>query len=790
MVDNKDLLSTNIMLSTSDKIFNNKNNENIIKNNIINTNNDNIPFNLNNNNNKKYLKYNNKNESKINMEINDKTNDKYNLALFEELLYNKDNNKKSIANENFSESINNNVNVKSTNYNNDFKNRMDMMQAILDDELNISSDSKFLIRRRAKSRTTIKNSEIENNKIKNLKLNMFNEKSKPKEICEEKKENKNYINNIDENYNENLNKKDDNIKIERNEYFNIDHLSNDKKKENKMIQKDINKIKEYIKFKEDILEIPKKEKEKNIIAIKYNNKNQIIEEINFEIFNKKNKPRKDSYININFNDKILNKTYRRNTKTYSGKKNYKEKSKFNEIIKEKNNSKNINIKTKKFNTNYIYIKDYKNKNLNKNNGRTNSELFLAKSALYFYPTNNRNNLFKGEKLNDINNINKLYPEPLDNLMNKIKDTYENKNNNKGKNNSDANNLNSKIKDIKDSLQKINDINKDNEYNKTNFKYLKTNINKKPDSYNKEYFNILDNNYTNTKNSRNFFFLQKNESSDYIFYNNLDKRKKEINFSFPFKKLIKKTNSNSNFYTLDNSPEQNYNTKKNFLNIKNYNLNSLEYINRNRKLKNIFDNLSSNNSLKNNNFLDRENYQSIDVDDRKNKKETTMELENKSNQLYYISDKLNYKYNSNILFHKLNYSNYNERSNINCFIKDFNYNDGSKINEKIINNFINKENKYNNINNDDKTLITKRHLNNKKISYFSKNQKSKNISYKDNKNIVNMKNNIQQIHNYSKKNKQYFTNKNSNLKYLLSPFEKIKNKNIHSIFPVNPFNTIK
>ena len=90
----------------------------------------------------------------------------------------------------------------------------------------------------------------------------------------------------------------------------------------------------------------------------------------------------------------------------------------------------------------------------------------------------------------------------------------------------------------------------------------------------------------------------------------------------------------------------------------------------------------------------------------------------------------------------------------------------------------------------------KYINNSK--YISKKSNSKyiyNNSYnniiKRDKNGLAGKNNIKQIHNYSQKNKDnyniYYQKYKS--KDLYSPFEKLKRKKAHSIFPVNPFDSI-
>ena len=155
MVDNKELLANNFISSIKNKISDITTNEANI-NDIVNynmSNNENI-YNIENTSlnisklNNLDLEENNKNnkqkENKLNKPIKNEFDDIYTKSLFEELTYNKDINKRKFNEEN------NNENKKEDDYNKDknFKNRMDMMQAILDDEINVSSDNKSLLTRR------------------------------------------------------------------------------------------------------------------------------------------------------------------------------------------------------------------------------------------------------------------------------------------------------------------------------------------------------------------------------------------------------------------------------------------------------------------------------------------------------------------------------------------------------------------------------------------------------------------------------------------------------------------
>ena len=228
MVHKKELLANDFISSIKNKISDitaNEANINYIVNydmsnneNIYNI--ENVSLNLSKLNNLD-LEENNKNykqeENKFNKPIKNQLNDLYTQSLIEELSYNKDKNKIKFNGEN------NNENKKEDDYNKNFKNRMDMMQAILDDEINVSSDNKNLMTRRRPSK---KNTQKENNKIHNLKLSIAIEKEqemeKEKEIekikneKEENKENKENKENI-------INLKDDifyeNKNINNNNYI-------------------------------------------------------------------------------------------------------------------------------------------------------------------------------------------------------------------------------------------------------------------------------------------------------------------------------------------------------------------------------------------------------------------------------------------------------------------------------------------------------------------------------------------------------------------------------------------
>ena len=746
MVDNKELLANDFISSIKNKISDITKNENSLKD-IVNynmSNNENIynientSLNLSKLNNLDLEDNNKQKENKFNKPIKSELDDLYTKSLIEELSYNKDKNKIKFNGEN------NNENKKEDDYNKNFKNRMDMMQAILDDEMNVSSDNKILISRRRPSKKT---TQQENNRIYNLKLSTAIEKEKEKEIEKiknEKEESKeNIINLKDDIFSENKN-------INNNNFIDEGNINKEK----------------------NSFETPKKNKDTNNLINAQRNSNKIIDEINFEIFNnKENKKMKNPYIDINLNNK---------NKIKSESNNNKEKSKYSEIINDKNKTQNINKNKVKsnFTNNYININEYENKIKNRNKSKT--AMPLERRNIYFRQFN-KNNKNKNNRRQYFNYSKNMFSESLENLINKIKDTCENK----GKIKSNNNDLNKKIQDIKDSLQKMNDINK--ERDKINF--MKTNINIWPISFNSKY--NFENEYQINKNiSRNYIFEKRSDSSDFIFYNRFNKRKIEYNISSPSKRNIKKIQSYSYMNTLNNSSNKNNSKNKNIYNINNFNINSLQLINKNIKLKNALEELQSSSNSKNNNFFDTntKNY-AKDLSSNKRKIINDNDNDNEKIGLYFTSEKREDKYSPSNKLHKINSSKFRHNLNkINEFHL-FDYNDNLKMNKKEVNIFfVNKRNK---INNKQRFLIHKSD-NNIKKNYFAFKPKVKYTPLKNNKNIAYKNDKSLKMQNYSQRFKnnyvKYTDFNKKNQKNVLSPLEKLREKNIHSIFPVNPFDT--
>ena len=746
MVDNKELLANDFISSIKNKISDITKNENSLKD-IVNynmSNNENIynientSLNLSKLNNLDLEDNNKQKENKFNKPIKNDLDDLYTKSLIEELSYNKDKNKIKFNGEN------NNENKKEDDYNKNFKNRMDMMQAILDDEMNVSSDNKSLISRRRPSKKT---TQQENNRIYNLKLSTAIEKEKEKEIEKiknEKEESKeNIINLKDDIFSENKN-------INNNNFIDEGNINKEK----------------------NSFETPKKNKDTNNLINAQRNSNKIIDEINFEIFNnKENKKMKNPYIDINLNNK---------NKIKSENNNNKEKSKYSEIINDKNKTQNINKNKVKsnFTNNYININEYENKIKNRNKSKT--AMPLERRNIYFRQFN-KNNKNKNNRRQYFNYSKNMFSESLENLINKIKDTCENK----GKIKSNNNDLNKKIQDIKDSLQKMNDINK--ERDKINF--MKTNINIWPISFNSKY--NFENEYQINKNiSRNYIFEKRSDSSDFIFYNRFNKRKIEYNISSPSKRNIKKIQSYSYMNTLNNSSNKNNSKNKNIYNINNFNINSLQLINKNIKLKNALEELQSSSNSKNNNFFDTntKNY-AKDLSSNKRKIINDNDNDNEKIGLYFTSEKREDKYSPSNKLHKINSSKFRHNLNkINEFHL-FDYNDNLKMNKKEVNIFfVNKRNK---INNKQRFLIHKSDDNIKK-NYFAFKPKVKYTPLKNNKNIAYKNDKSLKMQNYSQRFKnnyvKYTDFNKKNQKNVLSPLEKLREKNIHSIFPVNPFDT--
>ena len=424
MSENKEIL-LNYLISINNKTsedLNNTKNQKEIKNKDINeidniNSNGQISFDLKN---KSFnIEKNNGSDNilNLNMPISNEINNESKTTISKELS-NFDTNKNVINIKNTLEQKNNNIKDNDNDYNKCFKNRMDIMQAVLDDELNISSEENNFLRRRTKSRTTIKKNNFKEKEKNKKEYNILSAKEKEKnenkeymldkekEIKEIKEEQ--YFNKANGNEDiKQINKEENNIK--KNFDFNIDSNKNIfdyKYKEKDFIIEENKNIKETSKIKE----------EKNNKFIIQNNLNKISEEINFEIFNEKpHKERKGSYIDINFN-----KSENKNKNKYNSERTKnKDNSEFNHIFMEKKNSEKINKTKVHFNKSYINIKDYKNNNLVKRY----SELPISQK--YYNNSNNKNNVIKINNYNNINN--KIFQEPLDCLINKIK----NNNNFKG-----------------------------------------------------------------------------------------------------------------------------------------------------------------------------------------------------------------------------------------------------------------------------------------------------------------------------------------------------------------------
>ena len=396
-----------------------------------------------------------------------------------------------------------------------------------------------------------------------------------------------------------------------------------------------------------------------------------------------------------------------------------------------------------YNKSYINIKDYKNNSLVKKYSA------LPISNKYYKNSNNKNNIMK------INNEkNKIFPNTLDNLINKIKKNSVKKNLQYKNSNST---INQKIKDIKDSLGKITD-DKRKKYST-----------KKNNALNNNFFNLLDDSFKiERKNfSRNFIFSKRTDSSDYIFQKDISNKN---NISLPSQKISKKNNSNTNIYTLNNSSINNIIKNKKVFNVNNLNINNLQIMSKNIKTRNLFEELEP----KNNILLKRVNI-SLERNNSKNNKEENKIIKNKNNILGNKDNKLNtirLNYTSQKNGTKLFYNNKSSadisHSNFNSYI--------NKINEKYKYN-INVPKNYN--------------INNKNANYISNK-----IKYIYNNDIINNKNiissNNKKIQNYSQKSKDNYYNynyQNYKSKDLFSPFEKLKSKKNHSIFPVNPFDSI-
>ena len=735
-------------------------------------------------------------------------------TLLKDISY-KDTNKRNFSSKNKLEPKNS-IFKADNDYNKSFKNRMDIMQAVLDDELNISSDDNNFIRRRVKSRTTVKRKE---KRLKNIKIenkdtdNIFHYKEG---ITENKDDNEmykdNFKNNIKEKeekreeiiFNNNYQKDDSNNKEEKivnNKEYNKNLIHGIKLDNNKEKEQKVSIIKNNDEKKEDkekrkvidklsnLMETLNKEDENYNISFIPNSKNKITEEIKFQIFNDKPvSKRKSSYIDIDFNDKEKdpkNKKKKDNYKMNSERMNNNEKSQF--IYTNRNNNNNLNKFKTKYNKSYINIKEYKNNNNTINYKNKGNSVLPISNKFYNLISNNKNNnnnnyIIKKDEKNK-NNSKNIFPESLDNLINKIKNSCEKKINNNSFRAVKNVSINKKIKDIKDSLQKINDINKENE-NLLKESSNQFSTNKKIISFNNICSSLNDDSYQSKLNtiSRNIFFSKRTDSSDYIFQD----KTKTIN---PSKNLTNtKTNSYSNLLTINNnSPIRSTFRNKKIFTINNININNLQLMNKNLKIKNIVEDLGSNTLLNNINISDRTNSQGIKDD--KNITNNNFANINSQVRLYYTSEKKGNTKNTYNDLHKTKsskFKSYINKISANNLLKDYSiindYSKGKKdeFNSDFKINYKNEKNKINNIH----LFSSSRNSNNKDIQYIYNN------SYKDSKHNIRKKNKIKRIHNYWNKTKDtYIKYNNHNFKDMFSPFEKIKRKKVHSIFPVNPFDEI-
>ena len=550
----------------------------------------------------------------------------------------------------------------------------------------------------------------------------------------------------------------------------------------KILEEKNKNLEDNIKIQEkskNLEETPKPKEEKRKILIIPKNLNKISEEINFQIFNEKpSNQKKSSYIDIDFHYKDNNKKKNRNN---SEKMKNHIVLEFKPILIENNISKKSNKSKINFNKSHINIKDFNN-----NNNFVNRYSAFPISKHFFIQSNRKNMVIK------INNDNikekkEIIPQTLDSLMNKIKI-----NNLKRSQNSNNNRINKKIKDIKDSLKKMSDIKQQ--------KKINTNQN----SLNNIYLDYIEDSFLPKKKfSRNLIPSKRTDSSDFIFYNNFNNNyynnskfhnnynnreyhKKENNFSLPSKRITKKINSNSysNIHTSNCSPIHFAIKNKDIFKINNNNIDNLQIINKKRKISDFLEDFETKDLLKLISISDRSNSQSIIDDDIKNKNNNTINNKNsKENniRLYYTSEKNgNVNRNepkTNLL--RVNYSNFNSYINKikeKNLMKDYAESKSkSKVEEKEPSNAI---------------------LNRKKINFILNKQKyiynNENIV---DKNSINKKNKIKNNHNYSQQTKTktidnfYVYNQNYKSKNILFSFEKIKRKKIHSIFPVNPFDSI-
>lgn len=730
MDDNKQLLY-NYLLSKNNKIYeplNNSDEKEKIENNDK-TNIGNIGKEINND-----LNYdikdiienkNNRNEKKLDYSLNNKNNNESKELLQEKIISINNDVDKTNESSNKLKLKNNEIKENDSDYNKCFKNRMDIMQAVLDDEI----DNNNYIRRRTKSRTTVKLKE--NNKVKYL-----NERGNNLNKDLDKNNIKSYINELNEIKDfQQINKKNKNDDIEIEKIY----------KKNKAKNDEHGKIKKINNLK-NIFESPIKKESKNNI-------NKISEEINFEIFNeKKIKSRKGSYININFSNKSINKN---NSKIDLGKRK-------NSQVISQNNFSHLNKLKNNFNRSYMNTKEIKNNNILINDY---SALPLSKK---FFSQIKRSIDYKTTK---------IIPESLDNLIKKNKKAFEN---NHLKNNS----ITKKLNDIKESLKKMSDI-KNEKYNNGKIDN-KLNLDKEKFSFNNIYFNILDNSYHIIKNkffSRNITSSKRTDSSDFILYNN---KKIENNISLPNKKITKKTNSFSNIFTLNNSPIH-YNYKNKNFNINSININNIHLIGKSIKFRNEFGDLNSNNLLKNINISEEANPKSFkDTNKNKNKIIFKNKKDNNIIRLYYKYEKIDNKNNSTRNSNKINLSNFDNLESIHQENKvKEELKNLSKINDKKSIEYFKKRNKSKKENEKNNDIIIKNNLNHRKNYMFNNSNLKYHNSFISNKSNYE-KNKKIEIYNYSKKTKDIYLNQKNALKDIGNPFEKLRKKRMNSIFPINPF----
>ena len=299
--------------------------------------------------------------------------------------------------------------------------------------------------------------------------------------------------------------------------------------------------------------------------------------------------------------------------------------------------------------------------------------------------------------------------------------------------------------------------------------------------------------------------KRTDSSDFIFYNNFNNNyyngesyKKENNFSLPSKRITKKINSNSysNIHTSNNSPNNFFFKNNDIFKINNNNLDNFQIIKKHRKISDFLEDYETNDLLKLISISERSNSKS-NIDDNINNKNKNNNIINDKNEkenkigLYYTSEKNGNRNESKINILSMNYSNVNSYINK---IKEKNlmknYSELKSNLEKETNIYFEKQrNIYKNENKKNK----KSSLNFKNIDFILNKQKYTYNNENNDKSGIIKKNEIKHSHNYYKQTKTldnfYIYNKNNKSKRIFSPFEKIKEKKVNFIFPVNPFDSI-